>query len=230
HFVANDQRRDLNILETVTKDMNAIRLLFPQAKIIIDCFHLVQLISRAMNKMRIRVMNALRTSNGDDLKKYRRLKRYWRLLLKYKKDLSYTEYKYYRLFGQRLEVNVVDELLSYHNDLKMNYETYQSLLESIKEKNFKGLTNILKTVKLNTISRYMKTSIKTLKKHLPYIENSLTYPYNNGRIEGINNKIKVLNRVAYGYRNFTNFKNRIMLHFKLREVISEQKESVYPAA
>ena len=35
----------------------------------------------------------------------------------------------------------------------------------------------------------------------------------NGRIEGINNKIKVLNRVAYGYRNFKNYKNRILLHF-----------------
>src|SRR5690625_1261147 len=64
----------------------------------------------------------------------------------------------------------------------------------------------------------MKTSVNTLKKHLPFIENSLLYPYNNGRIEGINNKIKVLNRVAYGYRNFSNFKNRIMLHFKLKPV------------
>src|SRR5690625_1602470 len=183
-----------------------------------------------MNKTRISVMNALRTSNGEDMKKYRRLKRYWRLLLKYKKDLSYTEYKYYRLFGQRLEVNVVDELLSYHPDLKVNYEVYQELLRSIKEKNFKGLANILTTVKLNTISRYMKTSVKTLRKHLPYIENSLTHPYNNGRIEGINNKIKVLNRVAYGYRNFDNFKNRILLHFKLREIINKEKQSVYPAA
>src|SRR5690625_5806891 len=89
-----------------------------------------------MNKTRISVMNALRTSNGEDMKKYRRLKRYWRLLLKYKGDLSYTEYKYYRLFGQRLEVNVVEELLSYDPDLKVNYELYQSLLESIKEKDF----------------------------------------------------------------------------------------------
>src|SRR5690625_1845519 len=31
-------------------------------------------------------------------------------------------------------------------------------------------------------------------------------------------QIKVLNRVAYGYRNFSNFKNRIMLHFKLKPV------------
>jgi len=41
--------------------------------------------------------------------------------------------------------------------------------------------------------------------HLPYIKNSLKSPYHNGRIEGIKNKIKVLNRVAYGYGNFHNF-------------------------
>ena len=75
----------------------------------------------------------------------------------------------------------------------------------------------------------MKTSVRTLKKHLPYIKNSLIYPYNNGRIEGINNKIKVLNRVAYGYRNFHNFKNRIMLHFRLKSVLN-QKDTVYSAA
>ncbi|HLQ74400.1 MAG TPA: transposase, partial [Bacillota bacterium] len=64
--------------------------------------------------------------------------------------------------------------------------------------------------------------------HLPFIENSFLYPYNNGRIEGINNKIKVLNRVAYGYRNFNHFKSRIMLNFKLRAKI-KQKESFSPA-
>ena len=235
HFIANYQWRDLRKVETVTIDMNAgyvnvIHELFPQANIIIDRFHLVQLISRSMNKTRISVMNALRTSNGEDMKKYRRLKRYWRLLLKYKRDLSYTEYKYYRLFGQRLEVNVVEELLSYDPDLKVNYELYQSLLESIKEKDFLGFSNTLSTVKLSTLSSYMKTSVKTLNKHLPYIENSLSYPYSNGRIEGINNKIKVLNRVAYGYRNFNNFKDRIMLHFKLKSIVNERKESVYLAA
>src|SRR5699024_10840458 len=72
------------------------------------------------------------------------------------------------------------------------------------------------------LSRQMATSVKTLKEHLPYLKNSLEYTYNNGRIEGINNKIKVLNRVAYGYRNFHNFKNRILLHFKLRTIIKQK--------
>src|SRR5699024_11898675 len=76
------------------------------------------------------------------------------------------------------------------------------LLECVKEKNFTALSHTLNTVDQSLYFRYMKTSIKTLKKHLPYIKHSLIYPYNNGRIEGINNKIKVLNRVAYGYRNF----------------------------
>jgi len=234
HFIANYERRDLKKVKTISIDMNAgyvkvIKDIFPKAKIIIDRFHIVQLISRAMNSTRVRVMNQFRTSNGEDMKKYRRLKRYWRLLLKYKRDLSYTEYKHYPMFGQHLEVNVVKELLSYHPDLKANYELYQSLLECIKKRNFKKLTNILLAVKLNVISSYMRTSVRTLKKHLPYIKNSLSYPYNNGRVEGINNKIKVLNRVAYGYRNFNNFKSRIMLHFKLRSIVN-QKESVYSVA
>ncbi|WP_255306988.1 transposase [Paraliobacillus sp. PM-2] len=67
-------------------------------------------------------------------------------------------------------------------------------------------------------SAQLQTSIKTLRKHSPYIKNSFYHTYNNGRIEGINNKIKVLNHVAYGYRNFTHYKNRILLHFKLKPV------------
>lgn len=32
----------------------------------------------------------------------------------------------------------------------------------------------------------------------------------NGYIEGINNRIKVIKRIAFGYQNFTHFRNRIM--------------------
>ncbi len=43
-----------------------------------------------------------------------------------------------------------------------------------------------------------------------YILNSFTCTYTNGYTEGVNNKIKVLKRNAYGVRNFWRFKNRIM--------------------
>lgn len=171
-----------------------------------------------MNKTRIRVMNTFQTSNGEDLKKYRRLKRYWRLLLKRQTDLSNTEYKYFSLFGQRLETYVVEELLSFSSELKENDDLYQRILSAFSERDHEAIHRALHTRHSNAISRYMKTSMKTLRQHLPYIKNSFTYPFNNGRIEGINNKIKVLNRVAYGYRHFKNDKDRILLHFKLRSI------------
>ena len=42
------------------------------------------------------------------------------------------------------------------------------------------------------------------------ILNSMDVPWTNGYIEGCNNKTKVLKRVAYGMRNFNNFRKRIL--------------------
>ena len=44
-----------------------------------------------------------------------------------------------------------------------------------------------------------------------YILNSFDCPYSNGFTEGSNNKIKVIKRNGYGFRNFENFRNRILL-------------------
>nr|WP_246570199.1 ISL3 family transposase [Lentibacillus saliphilus] len=235
HFITNYSLSTRKQVQTVTIDMNAgyvslIKEMFPNADIIIDRFHLVQLISRAMNKTRVKIMNQLRTSHGEDQKKYHRLKRYWKLLLKKRSNLSYTEYKYYGLFGQRLESSVVQEILNYSEELKINYDLYQDVLEAMDEKNYHTLENVLSKQCSTAASTYLRTSIKTLRKHLPYIKNSFQYTYNNGRIEGINNKIKVLNRIAYGYRNFNHYKNRIRLHFKFKPVakkpiISDENKS-----
>ncbi|QBP42171.1 transposase [Paenisporosarcina antarctica] len=94
------------------------------------------------------------------------------------------------------------------------------------DKDFKALETGLTRPVSPLISSYMRTSLKTLRKHLPIIENSFIYPYNNGRIEGTKNKIKVLNHVNYGYRNLQNYKNRFILPFKLKpaDKQSEQKQ------
>ncbi|MBU0279295.1 transposase [Gemella sp. zg-570] len=45
----------------------------------------------------------------------------------------------------------------------------------------------------------MIKAIKTIKKYEDYMINSLRYNYSNGVLEGINNKIKLIKRVSYGY-------------------------------
>ena len=65
----------------------------------------------------------------------------------------------------------------------------------------------------------MFTAVKTLKKYKRQIKNTMYYnglsndPY--GPLEGINNKIKVIKRISYGYRSFSNFKAKILLVFSL---------------
>ena len=72
------------------------------------------------------------------------------------------------------------------------------------------------TVQTKHLSDGLNRVLQTLKKFLPYIQNTCEYPtLSNGPIEGINNKINVLKRNTYGYSNFTHFRNRILLMSKL---------------
>ena len=55
------------------------------------------------------------------------------------------------------------------------------------------------------------TTLTMLANWSKYILNAFDCPYSNGFTEGTNNKIKVIKRNAYGFRNFENFRNRILM-------------------
>ena len=61
----------------------------------------------------------------------------------------------------------------------------------------------------------------TLQNWCTGILNSFSVPYTNGFTEGCNNKIKVLKRNAYGYKNFKRFRNRI-LHIFSHQQLNKQ--------
>ena len=58
----------------------------------------------------------------------------------------------------------------------------------------------------------------TMYNWLSGILNSFSVPYTNGFTEGCNNKIKVLKRNAYGYKNFKRFRNRILHMFSHQRI------------
>ena len=74
-------------------DMNAsyaqlIKSVFPNAEIVTDRFHIVQHINRSFNQLRVKIMNEFRRGDSLDQKRYRRLKRFWKLLLKDESTLN----------------------------------------------------------------------------------------------------------------------------------------------
>ncbi|AQP53159.1 hypothetical protein BW732_02200 [Vagococcus penaei] len=52
--------------------------------------------------------------------------------------------------------------------------------------------------------------------------------FSNGPLEGSINKIKLIKRIAYGYRNFQNYKYRVLLSFKDKQ-ISNKSQSAFAA-
>ncbi|CJI36856.1 IS1239 transposase [Streptococcus pneumoniae] len=60
--------------------------LFPCAKIVLDRFHIIQHLSRAMSRFRVQIMNQFERKSHE----YKAIKRYWKLILKQHKILSIT--------------------------------------------------------------------------------------------------------------------------------------------
>ena len=194
----------LIVIDMYSPYISLIKKMFPNADIIIDKFHLVQLISTSLNKTRINLMK-------KDKKNYNKLKRYWRLILKPQEELDNSKWRKYTCFNNLMtQSSVVNYLINIDKELLNTYEVYQNILYSIKNNKYNELEIILNN-KNECISSYMKKSIKTLKGYLPYIKNTLTNPYHNGFVEGNNNFIKVLKRIAFGFRSFCRFKARIMI-------------------
>ena len=206
-------------VKTVTIDMynpyiTLINTVFHNAKIIIDPFHIVQAINRELNRTRIKVMNYYK---NKDRRLYNKYKRYWKLLLAKPETLSSFSYQKYPLFDWLTNTDgIVDYLLDQSEELKATYQIAHQLIDALREKDFVRFKVTLLDSKTFPISEGLRRIIRTFTKLLPHIENTFYYPkYTNGPIEGLNNKIKVLKRNAYGYRNYTHFKARIFLMMKL---------------
>ena len=188
--------------------MSLIREMFPNADVVIDRFHIVQLLSRALNKTRVNTMKNYRKRS----KEYKRLKKYWKLILKDEQDLDGKEFKPYTHFRQWVCMKtVVSRSISCDHELKATYDAYQTLLYDIKTKNSRHLIEHLKELQSSDISSDMKTAISTLLQQSDYVKNALKYEYSNGTIEGLNNYIKVIKRIAFGYQSFFHFRNRILI-------------------
>lgn len=192
------------VIDMYSPYISLIKIIFPKAKVIIDKFHIIQLFSRALNKTRIRIMN-------EDKDHYNKFKRYWKLLLKDSSKINYSFSKYNYIFKKPMrEIDIINYLLELSRELQASYQLYQDIRFCIETKNIDRLFQIINSPNPN-ISDYMQTSIKTLKKYSEYIINTLNHNYNNGILEGIINKIKVIKRIAFGYRSFYHFKNRILI-------------------
>lgn len=184
---------------------------FPNALVITDRFHIVNSVIRGFNQTRIRIMKGFAASNP----KHKALKRYWKLLIRPNEKLNIGFYRHYAFIpGFHTENEVVEYLLDIQPELRRAYETLQTVMSAVKYRDLNRLTQALNPE--NELPVEIERPLNTLRESPEPIKNALKYNYSNGPMEGTNNKIKVLKRVAYGFKSFRNFRLRIRLMFNLK--------------
>ncbi|WP_162912225.1 transposase, partial [Staphylococcus sp. EZ-P03] len=179
-----------------------------------DRFHIVQHMNRELNFYRREVMNRYKDKEGRE---YPVLKNKWRLLLTDKRKLFMMDGIWDGSFRcYKKGYDLVNFMLQTDEKLKNSYELVHDLRESLKLCNWKDFINRLNDVDKNSISKNIWKVVTFFRKHQEILRNTIYNPLlNNGAIEGINNKIKLIKRISYGYRSFNNLRNRIMLVFSL---------------
>ena len=168
---------------------------FPKAVIVADRFHVIRQVYWAMERVRKNEQNKL----SSRFRKY--FKRSRRLLMRPMEKLS----------GE--EADKLALMFDIAPRLADAYRLKNEFLEVIHSDSSKTgkpkLVDWLTAVEVMDSPEFDDCT-KAYRNWFQEILNSMDVPWSNGFIEGCNNKTKVLKRVCFGMRNFSNFRKRIL--------------------
>ncbi|HHQ3698320.1 ISL3 family transposase [Streptococcus pneumoniae] len=216
HFLRYDRAVRCRV-KIITMDMfspyyDLARQLFPCAKIVLDRFHIVQHLSRAMSRVRVQIMNQFHRKSHE----YKAIKHYWKLIQQDSRKLS-DKHFYRPTFRMHLtNKEILDKLLSYSQDLKHHYQLYQLLLFHFQNKEPEKFFELIED-NLKQVHPIFQTVFKTFLKDKEKVINALQLHYSNAKLEATNNLIKLIKRNAFGFRNFENFKKRIFIALNIKK-------------
>jgi len=168
---------------------NFIESYFPNAKIVVDKFHVIRLIHPALRKYRKEVTGDKRSNPIRNL-----------LLTNRNRLQAYQKKAVTRFCQENAKVNEV-------------YRFKERITNFYRIKGFNQASRVLTKItddmarsKLKEIRKLRKTLMKWRKEILCYFKTGLT----NARVEGFNRKCKLIQRTSYGLKSFENYRLRAL--------------------
>ena len=168
---------------------------FPQATIVADKYHVIRQVYWAMERVRKNEQNKLSAQFRKYFKKSRNL------LMKRTEKLTDEE-----MDRLALMFEIAPKLADAYR-IKNEFLAVIRSKSSLEGK--QKLVDWLYSVEVMDLAEFHDCT-KAYHNWFQEILNSMDVPWTNGYIEGCNNKTKVLKRVSYGMRNFSNFRKRIL--------------------
>jgi transposase len=179
----------------------------PQARLVFDRFHVMKLLNEKLTELRRELFEAQGPLGKSVLKGIR-----W-LLLKNPENLDDSKDERARL----------EEALALNRPLAIAYYLKDELRQFWEQPNYHAasrfLTSWCRRAEASGI-RLLQKFTNTLLGHRSGLLAWYAHPISTGPLEGVNNKIKLLQRRAYGYRDLELFKLRILsLHTTRFELV-----------
>lgn len=171
----------------------------PQARRVVDRFHVMKNLNAALTQARRAIQKEADQATKELLKGCR-----W-LLVKNRENLTEKQEK--KLAGM---LQASPEL-KYCYELKETFRALfnQHLTPKAAEQRLRRWVAQVEA----TPFKALRSFVGTLRNWWEQILNYFDGRYNNGFAEGVNLKIKLLNRRGYGYRNFTSFRLHVLVAF-----------------
>jgi transposase len=191
---------ELDQVEVVVLDMSktyasAIKALFGEQVQVIDRFHVVQQAVGTLDAVLRAVQKRLEAEEAKDLKKLR--KRWLKSANQLDVDELIARYEWRRRFPELREV--IDWIQNLRRWFERKYEKpARDALLTLIERASPSAQEPLKQM-AGTLTRWFEPIVRYIR-----------HRYTNGMTEGFNNKIKLIQRRAFGLRNEYNRKKRIL--------------------
>jgi transposase len=150
----------------VVMDMNAsyasiVPALFPNARIVIDRFHIVQLMTKAINTIRIGIQHLLDKHSRE----YKIMKNGWRLFLKKYNNLEKTQRTYLKGLNEYItEEEAISLVFKSYPVLEAAWLVYQEAQEAMEKRSPELIHSLINSYQ--PIGSAMDTTIGTFKRNI----------------------------------------------------------------
>ena len=179
---------------------SAVLEALPNAKLVIDRFHISQLFHKLVDDARKHIQNKIRKEEGNKDKVFGIR---WALLKNFE---NLKAYEISKLFEVCNEYPKLGECFA----LK---EEFRKFFDITKKDEAMAFIDYFKEQVTQSHIPELQSFIKTLDRWMPQILNYYDCNITNGPTEGFNHKVKNIKRRAYGFRNERNFEIRIKYEF-----------------
>ena len=169
----------------------------PEAKIVFDLFHVVAGFNRVIDQVR---NSEYREASKEDKTVYKGAKY---LLVRNRENLKTPEQREH--LKELLALNETINTVMILKEKLKHIWTYRSRAWAAKA--LDSWCSLARTINQPSVNDFANM----LERHRYGILNHCEYPIHTGKLEGVNNKIKVIKRQAYGFTNFDHLRMRLLI-------------------